>query len=90
MIKVKDYVVYRMDVLSRERYPRERLLRLVKVGEDVILDLDGKLPGRGIYVLKDVEHIRMTFQKKRLSRFVSAKRQESLMEEMIQYVQRGN
>lgn len=90
MINVKEFVVYRMDVLSRERYPRERLLRLVKVGEDVVLDPEGKLPGRGVYVLKDVDHIRMTFQKKRLSRFVSAKRQESLMEEMIQYVQRGN
>ncbi len=79
-----------MDVLSRERYPRERLLRLVKAGEEVVLDPTGKIPGRGVYVLKDIEHIRMTFQKKRLSRFVSAKRQESLMEEMIQYVQRGN
>ena len=80
-----------MDLLSRVKYPRERLLRLVKTSDgNVVLDLDYNMEGRGVYVLKDEEQIKKTFQKKRLSKIVSQSQEKALMEEMIEYVKRGN
>lgn len=80
-----------MDLLSRVKYPRERLLRLVKASDgNVVLDLDYNMEGRGVYVLKDEEQIKKTFQKKRLSKIVSQSQEKALMEEMIEYVKRGN
>ena len=80
-----------MDLLSRVKYPRERLLRLVKVSDgNVVLDLDYNMEGRGVYVLKDEEQIKKTFQKKRLSKIVPQSQEKALMEEMIEYVKRGN
>lgn len=88
---MKEFVVYRIDLLSRVKYPRERLLRLVKASDgNVVLDLDYNMEGRGVYVLKDEEQIKKTFQKKRLSKIVPQSQEKALMEEMIEYVKRGN
>lgn len=80
-----------MDLLSRVKYPRERLLRLV-VTEDkkVVIDPTYSIKGRGVYVLKDEEQIKKTFQKKRLSKIVPQSSEAALMEEMVEYVRRGN
>ena len=80
-----------MDLLSRVKYPRESLLRLVKASDgNVVIDYDYNMEGRGVYVLKDEEQIKKTFQKKRLSKIVSQSQEKALMEEMIEYVKRGN
>ncbi len=80
-----------MDLLSRVKYPRERLLRLV-ADEDkkVVIDSTYARKGRGVYVLKDEEQIRKTFQKKRLAKILPPFDESQLMEEMIEYVKRGN
>ncbi len=88
---MKDFVVYRMDLLSRVKYPRERLLRLVITeNKKVVIDPSYSMKGRGVYVLKDEEQIKKTFQKKRLSKIVMQSDEAALMEEMIEYVRRGN
>lgn len=88
---MKDFVVYRMDLLSRVKYPRERLLRLVVTeNKKAVIDPSYSMKGRGVYVLKDEEQIRKTFQKKRLSKIVIQSDEAALMEEMIEYVRRGN
>ncbi len=88
---MKDFVVYRMDLLSRVKYPRERLLRLVVTeNKKVVIDPSYSMKGRGVYVLKDEEQIKKTFQKKRLSKIVIQSDEVALMEEMIEYVRRGN
>lgn len=88
---MKDFVVYRMDLLSRVKYPRERLLRLVVTeNKKAVIDPSYSMKGRGVYVLKDEEQIKKTFQKKRLSKIVMQSDEAVLMEEMIEYVRRGN
>ncbi len=88
---MKDFVVYRMDLLSRVKYPRERLLRLVVTeNKKAVIDPSYSMKGRGVYVLKDEEQIKKTFQKKRLSKIVMQSDEAALMEEMIEYVRRGN
>ena len=42
----------RTDIFSRKRYPRETLLRFVVKDEKLILDMQGNLKGRGVYLKK--------------------------------------
>ena len=48
MKKVND----RTDIVSRKRFPRETLLRLVIKDERLILDEEKTLKGRGVYLEK--------------------------------------
>ena len=48
MKKVND----RTDIVSRERFPRETLLRLVIKDDKLILDEEKTLKGRGVYLKK--------------------------------------
>ena len=42
----------RTDIVSRKRFPRETLLRLVVKDEKLILDKEKTLKGRGVYLKK--------------------------------------
>lgn len=61
--------IVRMDLATRKTYPREELFRLVVQGGKILLDKDGNLPGRGIYVLKDGNSIAKIFRKGMLKRY---------------------
>ncbi len=47
----------RRDVVTKKSYPREQLLRLVVAEGKLVFDKDMKMPGRGLYVLKDPKAI---------------------------------
>lgn len=42
----------RMDILSRKTYSREELIRFVILDNNLVVDTENKLPGRGMYLLK--------------------------------------
>lgn len=43
-------------VVTKERLPKQELLRIVRTPQgDVVVDLGGKLNGRGAYIKKDLE-----------------------------------
>ena len=45
----------RMCSVTRERFPKNELLRIVRTPEDVVkVDLTGKLNGHGAYIKKDI------------------------------------
>ena len=54
-MKVKK-IPMRMCSVTRERFPKQELLRVVKTKEgEVKVDLTGKLNGHGAYIKKDLE-----------------------------------
>lgn len=56
-------------LVTREKLPKEQLLRVVKTKDDtIIFDPTGKMNGRGAYVKKDIDIIKKAQQKKILSR----------------------
>ena len=62
--------VFRMDLATRKVYPKEELFRLVVVqGGSLLLDREGSLPGRGVYVLKDGSSVAKVFRKGMLKRY---------------------
>lgn len=47
-------------VITKERMPKRELIRVVRTpNQEVIIDLDGKENGRGAYLKKDLEVIKM-------------------------------
>ena len=58
----------RMDIASRERFPKEELLRLVYVHGVVTPDPRGELPGRGIYLKKDSASLALALKRKAFER----------------------
>lgn len=56
-------------IVTREKLPKEQLLRVVKTKDETItFDPTGKMNGRGAYIKKDIDVIKKAQQKKILSR----------------------
>ena len=59
----------RMCSVTRERFPKQELLRIVKTPEgEVIIDETGKLNGHGAYIKKDLAVLEQAKKTKALSR----------------------
>lgn len=81
---MNKFIVERMDILTREKYPREKMIRLVLVDNVMIIDKDDNIKGRGYYVYKDKSHIEEVFRKKRLNKLVPTSQLEDLKKEMLE------
>ena len=67
-MKVKK-IPMRMCSVTRERFPKQELLRVVKTKEgEVKVDLTGKLNGHGAYIKKDLEVLEKENRQFRLNR----------------------
>ena len=59
----------RMCSVTRERFPKQELLRVVKTPEgEVKVDLTGKLNGHGAYIKKDLMVLEKAIKTKSLSK----------------------
>ena len=59
----------RMCSVTRERFPKQELLRIVRTPEDEVkVDLTGKLNGHGAYIKKDLEVLAKAKKTKSLAR----------------------
>ena len=56
MNKVRK-IPMRMCVVTREKFPKKELIRVVKSEDGVVIDLTGKVNGRGVYLKKDISVI---------------------------------
>ena len=57
-----------MCVVTREKYPKKELIRVVKTENGVIVDETGKANGRGAYLKRDLEVIDKAQKSKALDR----------------------
>lgn len=70
-------------VVTKEQLPKGELLRIVKNKEnDVFVDLTGKANGRGAYIKKDVNVLKIAKDKKILERALETKISEAVYEEI--------
>lgn len=66
-------------LVTREKLPKEALLRIVKTqDQEIIYDPTGKMNGRGAYIKKDINVILKAQQKDILSKHFERPIQESL------------
>ena len=73
----------RMCSVTRERFPKQELLRIVRTPEDEVkVDLTGKLNGHGAYIKKDLEVLTKAKKSKALARSLEIEIPDSIYEEI--------
>lgn len=81
-MKVKK-IPMRMCSVTRERFPKAELLRIVKTPEgEVKVDLTGKLNGHGTYIKKDLKVLEKAQKTKVLNKNLEIEIPESIYQEI--------
>lgn len=88
---IQKKIPLRTCVISREKFPKRELLRIVRtpIGE-VLIDVTGKMNGHGAYIKKDKEVILKARKSKALERYLEVAIDDSLYDEMLKYVEEEN
>ena len=69
-------------VVSREKLPKNELIRVVKTDDGVIVDLTGKVNGHGVYLKRDAEVFDKAEKNKILNKLLETTVEESVFEEL--------
>jgi len=75
-------------VVSKEKLPKNELVRVVRDTEgNVLIDLKGKMNGRGAYLKKDKNVILKAKEKKTLERHLEVSIPESIYDELLEIIE---
>jgi len=81
---------FRTCVITREQLPKQELLRVVRNKElGVVVDLSGKVNGRGAYVKKDKTVIDKAQKTKALARHLETEIPDSIYDQLREIIQNG-
>lgn len=70
-------------VVTKEKLPKKELVRIVRTPEGtVVIDLKGKMNGRGAYLKKDINVFEQAKKSKILNRHLEIEVPETLYEEL--------
>ena len=72
----------RMCILTREKLPKKDLIRIVKFEDKIVVDITGKLNGKGCYLKKEIKVIEDAMKKKVLNSVFGTSCDESIYEEL--------
>lgn len=85
-MKVKK-IPMRMCSVTRERFPKIELLRVVKTPEgEVKVDLTGKLNGHGAYIKKDLNVLEKAIKTKALAKALECAVEDSVYKEIEEII----
>ena len=70
----------RMCVVTKEKFPKKELIRVVKTADGVIVDETGKVNGHGAYLKKDV--FEKAYKNKILDRVLETEVPEEVFDEL--------
>ena len=89
-MKVKK-IPLRTCVVSKEKLPKQELLRIVKTPElEIKIDLTGKLNGRGAYIKKDHQVLEKAMKSKCLERHLECEVPDSIYDEIKELLSKAN
>lgn len=80
-MKVKK-IPMRTCVVTREKLPKQELLRIVKFNDIVSVDLTGKQNGKGCYIKKDRSVFEKAYKTKILDKVLETKIDETVYEQI--------
>ena len=76
-------IPYRMCVVTRERFPKQELIRVVVNQEGIVkVDVTGKANGKGAYIKKDVEVLKKAKNTKVLDRTLNVTISDDIYDEI--------
>lgn len=74
-------------VVTRESYPKNELLRIVRTPEGlVVVDLTGKQNGRGAYIKKEIEVVERAKKTKALERHLQVQINDEVYQEICNVI----
>ena len=77
-------------VVTQDMLPKKELIRVVRTPEgDVVIDLTGKMNGRGAYLSRDTDVIRLAEKKRTLDHHLKVKTTDDLYEQLKKTVAGG-
>ena len=77
----------RMDFITRKHFPREEMIRLVKIDGKFMLDNENKTGKRGFYLHSDEAEITSLFRSKKILRFLKEEEErEQLLQEILNII----
>ena len=71
-----------MCVVTREKWPKQDLIRVVNTSEGIIVDPSGKVNGHGAYLKKDLEVFEKAKKTKILNKVLGTEVPDSLFDEL--------
>lgn len=81
-MKVKK-IPMRTCVVTKEKLPKQELIRIVRTPDgEVIIDMSGKVNGRGTYLKKDIEVFDKAKKNKVLNRHLEVEVPEQIFEDL--------
>lgn len=87
----KKKVPMRKCVVTGEMFPKKELIRIVRTKEgEVFVDPTGKKSGRGAYLSKSEETVRLARKKKVLEQHLQVKIDDAIYDELLAYIQKEN
>ena len=76
-------IPYRMCVVTRERFPKQELIRVVVNKEGIVtVDVTGKANGKGAYIKKDIEVLKKAKTTKVLDRTLNVTISDDIYNEL--------
>lgn len=77
-------------VITNERLPKQDLLRVVRNQDNkAVVDLTGKVNGRGAYIKRDLEVLKLAKKTKKLERHLEISFEDSIYDEIEQVIKSG-
>ena len=81
-------VPMRSCVVTREKYPKQELIRIVKNNDNqVFVDLTGKSNGRGAYIKKDLDVLAKAIKTKVLEKHLETPIDNTIYEELKEIIE---
>lgn len=78
-------------VVSKEKLPKQELLRVVKTPDgEIKIDLTGKLNGRGAYIKKDLLVLEKARQSKTLEKHLECQIPDEVYTEITEILEKNN
>ena len=75
-------------VVTREKLPKQELLRIVKTTDGMVLgDVSGKINGRGAYIKKDVTVLEKAIKTKVLERVLETEISDNIYNEIKEIIE---
>jgi uncharacterized protein len=90
-LSTRKKVPLRKCIATGEMKPKKEMIRIVRSKDgDVSMDPTGKKSGRGAYLSKDKDTILQAKKKNTLANQLQTKVDDSLYDELIAFVEKGN
>ena len=76
----------RMCVVTKEKFPKKELIRVVRKEDKVIVDETGKINGHGAYLKKDIDVINKAKESKILNKILETEVSKEVFDELLKTI----